>query len=364
VLKQTTQHDTDTTVYRPWLHRYACLLTVATFILVTSGGNVTSREAAEAVPDGFTVYGYFLWSFPYDMWVGNIFHEHIHRLKGSVIGLLTIGLTIWLWMTQTNRRWLKRFGLILLLLVLIQGAMGGLRVEFVKHFPSAVIPFAIAHAVTGQIFLCMTVIAAAATSRFWIERKSDVALLCNKTQRRATVALLAIILVQLLLGAAMRHMDAGLAIPDFPTSYGKFWMPMSHEALEEAQAEIPYEEVTREYSLREVHLHFGHRLWAVVVLGATVFMLVKMTPVLSRSHALRFPVIAILVLMILQVGLGASVIWSKRMPDIATAHQSVGALLLALSTLLVVRSYLATPDELTQPVHKDRANVAIGGASA
>src|SRR5690606_23908479 len=96
--KDRTQPDSIVgNAYRTWLHRFACLLVVATFVLVASGGNVTSRDVGLAVPDGFTVFGHFLWAFPYEEWKGGIFHEHIHRLKGSVIGLLTIGLCVWLW---------------------------------------------------------------------------------------------------------------------------------------------------------------------------------------------------------------------------------------------------------------------------
>ena len=32
-----------------------------------------------------------------------------------------------------------------------------------------------------------------------------------------------LILLQLMLGATMRHQHAGLAIPDFPLAYGKLW---------------------------------------------------------------------------------------------------------------------------------------------
>ena len=38
--------------------------------------------------------------------------------------------------------------------------------------------------------------------------------------RAAAIAATAVIYLQLLLGALMRHLDAGLAIPDFPLAFG------------------------------------------------------------------------------------------------------------------------------------------------
>ena len=59
--------------------------------------------------------------------VGGIFYEHSHRLLGSAVGLLTIVLAIVLWFTE-QRQWLRRLGLLALVVVMIQGVLGGLRV--------------------------------------------------------------------------------------------------------------------------------------------------------------------------------------------------------------------------------------------
>ncbi len=361
-------HD-DQPAFRPWLHRFACVLAAATFVLVTSGGNVTSHEAAEAVPDGFTVYGHFLWTFPYDMWVGNIYHEHVHRLKGSVIGLLTIALAIWLYCTQAHRPRMRLFGLLLLLLVLVQGAMGGLRVEFVNHFPRGVIPFAMAHAVTGQVFLALTVIAAAMVSSWWLRReRMTPAALLTPAVRRAGALLLGAVFVQLILGAALRHNDAALAIPDFPTSYGRLLPPMHQAQLDAALAELPYDQATVPYSIMQVHLQFAHRLWALAVLAALGWLLYKLTPLFaadgSVARLLRTPALLVALLMAVQVILGASVIWTGRIPHVATAHQSVGALILALCTLLTLRLYALPGAPSPAQTATARQSASMEGAPA
>jgi heme A synthase len=56
---------------------------------------------------------------------------------------------------------------------------------------------------------------------------------------------------------------------------------------------------------------------------------------------LRGPVAVVSVLFVIQVLLGMSVIWSKESPYIASSHQAVGAALLGVSTLILVRLHWA-----------------------
>jgi len=74
-----------------WLHRYALLTAAATFCLILAGALVTSHEAGLAVPDWPLSYGQLM-----PPMVGNIFWEHGHRMVATFVGLLTIGLAVWL----------------------------------------------------------------------------------------------------------------------------------------------------------------------------------------------------------------------------------------------------------------------------
>lgn len=341
-MKQEARHH-------PWLHRYALLLVVATFLLVVSGGNVTSRDAGLAVPDGFTVYGYFLWAFPVDQWVGNIFHEHIHRLKGSVIGLMTIGLAVWMWRAYgagDRRRWI---GLIMLALVVLQGVLGGLRVEVVRFAPVLETPYRVSHAVTGQLVLCVTVLVAVVTSRLWHERvvwpanrRSEEGQSVSFGCRVACFALLAVLLVQLVLGAVMRHTGSGLAIPDFPASYGGLMPPLTTVGIQTAtDAMLSYEATDRYFTPAQVGVAFAHRLWAVAVMAAVGWLMHRLSPIAAADDAVRAPMLMLLALLVAQIGLGAWTVWSGRHPDVATAHQATGAAILAVATWLTLRVHLA-----------------------
>jgi cytochrome c oxidase assembly protein subunit 15 len=87
----------------------AALVAASTAVLIFAGGMVTSHAAGLSVPDWPTTYGWFMFSFPIDKWVGGIFYEHTHRLIASTVGFLIVVLAIWLWRGEP-RRWVRRLG--------------------------------------------------------------------------------------------------------------------------------------------------------------------------------------------------------------------------------------------------------------
>ena len=159
--RQSGRPRTRATEPTPWLTRYARLLVAATLLLVAAGGMVTSTGSGLAVPDWPTTYGYSMFSFPLAKMVGGIFYEHGHRLIATTVGMLTIGLVIWLWRVEP-RRWVRRLGLAALGVVILQGVLGGITVLF--FLPDAI---SISHAGLAQIFFCLTVAIALVTSPTW-----------------------------------------------------------------------------------------------------------------------------------------------------------------------------------------------------
>ena len=86
----------DTSSYSPWLHRLARLTAGATFLLIIIGGIVTGTDSGLAVPDWPTTFGYNMFLYPLSEMVGGILYEHSHRLMGSLVGLLTVGLFVFI----------------------------------------------------------------------------------------------------------------------------------------------------------------------------------------------------------------------------------------------------------------------------
>src|SRR6266511_1054210 len=114
----------DAVGFSTWPHRLAVILACATLPLLFIGGLVTSKGAGLAVPDWPTTFGYNMFLYPWSKMVGNIFYEHSHRLLASGVGLLTIALAIAFWLEE-RRHWLRRLGVAALLLVILQGVIGG-----------------------------------------------------------------------------------------------------------------------------------------------------------------------------------------------------------------------------------------------
>src|SRR5829696_4675971 len=123
-----------------WLHRYAKLVAASTLLLIGAGGMVTSTGSGLSVPDWPNTYGWFMFSFPVDKWVGGIFYEHSHRLIASTVGFLILVLAFWLWKAEP-RRWVRQLGYLALAAVITQGILGGITVLY--YLPDAI---SIAHA--------------------------------------------------------------------------------------------------------------------------------------------------------------------------------------------------------------------------
>jgi cytochrome c oxidase assembly protein subunit 15 len=177
------------------VHRFALLVACATFLLIIAGANVTSHDAGLATSDWPLSNGQV---FP--PMVGNLFWEHGHRLIAASVGLLTIALAVYLQIRE-RRSWVRRLGWVALAGVVAQGLLGGLTVKL--NLPLAV---SAAHATLAQLFFLTTVSLAVFTSRSWIAPPVETSEEGNGIPLRGLcVAALAVILVQLVLGATLRH---------------------------------------------------------------------------------------------------------------------------------------------------------------
>ena len=85
------------------LHVFAVFVAASTAVLILAGGLVTSTGSGLSVPDWPTTYGWSMFTFPIDKWVGGIFYEHSHRLVASVVGFLIVVLAVWLWRSEPRR---------------------------------------------------------------------------------------------------------------------------------------------------------------------------------------------------------------------------------------------------------------------
>lgn len=313
--------------YNRWLHRFAVLTACSTFLLVVAGGLVTSTDSGLAVPDWPLSYGQLM-----PPMVGGIFYEHGHRMVATFVGFLTTVLAFWLWKSE-ERKWVQRLGFVALAAVIAQGILGGLTVLFL--LPT---PISVAHATLAQSFFSLTIIIALVTSRGWHEGASSEAPVISHTLRLALSAVAAVFL-QLIIGAWMRHSGAGLAIPDFPTTFGEVIPPPLSEGLARVnQFRMEWFDMPP-VSLAQVWVHFSHRIGAVIAVTAVVICGVHIMRNYPREQRLREPALIMLILVISQFVLGALTVWTGKGVQITTIHVATGALLLGTTVFLCVRAF-------------------------
>lgn len=312
-----TSINARTATYKPGLAWFAALGSIWVFVLVTMGAFTTSIGAGMAFSDWPLSNG----SLNPEGWLSNLamFAEHSHRLSAGVMSLITIAIAVWLWRTE-ERAWLRRLAVAAVVLIFVQALVGGLRVLMEKHQVEMIETsvgrlFAMLHACLAQIFVCTLAAIAAACSRPWIERSVTLKDSQTLPVRRIGLLCCALLLVQLSIAAVMRHSFAGLAIPTFPYSTAEGdWLPQL-------------------WNFR-VAIHFAHRIMATVISVAVIWFAWELMRERNVSRTLKTMGAGLIVLLGLQVYLGASVVWSGRNPELTTAHVIVGACFLATTFLI------------------------------
>jgi len=302
--------DAPSSVENPnrWFSLFTCVAAVTVFLLLITGGLVTGLEAGLAVPDWPNSFGHNMLLYPLSEMVGGIYYEHAHRLYGMLVGVTAITLAVSIFFFD-QRRWVRTVVISYLIMVCAQGILGGTRVAATS------IPLAIIHGVFGQIVFATICAIAAFSSRTWISDQPPVHRQSARSDRTWTTILLICMVVQLTLGALFRH-------------------------------------------TLHTHVMYTHILMAVVVFG-----LATLAGGQAWSRNADLPVLprvgkAILHTVGLQLVLGVVAliaVWSRDSapPTVSgeatplehiplwevvftTAHQATGALLLALSTLLML----------------------------
>lgn len=272
---------------------------------------VTSNDAALSVPDWPTSLASLLTLPPN---VGGINLDLGHRVIGEVVGLLTIILSLWI--AHSDRRvWMRKLGWVAFAAVVAQGALGVLAT--LKFVPQSVTSV---HATLAQTFFCLIVAIWLFTGRTWIQEPRQNPALKRPSIQVLTALSVTAIYVQLILGAAFRH-------------HGIKLLP--------------------------------HIVCAAVVAFVVLWTVVRVLTEFPQVDQLRKPAIALLSLLMMQLGLGFAA-WATRVESLGSTpaamwvtvlHVSVGALFLATAVVLAIQAWrhvaIPTPDRIRH--HEPRA---------
>lgn len=274
------------------LRRLAIVTACAVFPLIFVGAGVTTKEVGMAFPDGFTANGHF-WTNPPGWWQAmDTRWEHGHRLLGRTVGVLAILVAVWAWRAGGAVRWLA---LVSLGAICTQGVLGALRVNEVST------ALAMVHGIFGQLCFCLTCAVALTATQSWAD-PTRVSVREAGFLKRLCLGTTAILFLQLVLGAAVRHYPSDAAL-------------------------------------------LAHVFWAMVVtfvlgwLAAWTAGLKSAAPLTGTFGAM----VGVLMIVQLLLGGGAFVVTmmggvekTSILFAVPTAHVAVGALLLAATLLLTM----------------------------
>ena len=285
-------NTTTTATYRPWPRRIALTTAIAAFPLLLVGAGVTSTDSGMVYDTGFLSDGAF-WIPP--GWTENpgTLLEHGHRLLGRIVGVLAIVLVAVAWRSGGVVRLMS---IVTLAAICVQGVMGILRVNLIST------GWAMVHGVWGQACFCLACVTALLTSPRWLDRPPPLRSAGATFLRRLCVAVSVAVLVQLVLGAALRHFTSGYAL-------------------------------------------VAHVLFAVVIVFLVGWLVMWTAGQFSRNRLLATPAKSLGLLTALQLMLGGFA-WIKTITPAAqgdvwvwlvpTAHVAVGSLILVSSVLLTI----------------------------
>ena len=323
--------------FRVWVHVVACCLVAVTGVLLAFGSLVTTYEAAMAVPDWPATYGQNMFLFPWAEWFfgpWDLFLEHGHRLLGATVGLITLltaGLVWWSGQSATVRA----LAIAAILLVVVQGLLGGLRVLLDDKTVAKV------HACTGPLFFAVAVAIACLTSpRLRNESQTGQA---RSGAGGLTLAgwlswgLTAAAYLQLVAGAQLRHLDATVG-------YGTFrWLVFMHLAGAAIVTLLSFAAAAEARNWlsagsRDGSEHRARKRWSLVVASLVVCQIALGCAAWVVSWGMPLGLLPDSLIASLPEPTGVTVARSGFSAVVVTGHVLLGMLILASSVVLGILS--------------------------
>jgi heme A synthase len=304
--------------YHPALFWLALLTSVIAFVLIGSGGTVTSTGAGMIDQTWSFSFLYLLTSQFFEVQKESIakFIEHSHRLLGFIVGVLAIFLAALCYCYEKDRR--RWIGAAVLLAVGLQGALGAARI--LLNSKQGVVSnllgrdYAMIHGFFGQVTFAFLVGCTLSFSRSWVTRRQDRSPFTEEFQANSKL-LTILFLVQLTIAVLVRHYGGGLLI-------------IAHASV-----------------------------------AGLILLFVSMVVWRSRrldSVLVQRPVWALGVEVLMMIALGTAAWWfgagygalEDNTPDtrrmtLATLHQWLGALTLATSLIVTLRAHRHLISETT-----------------
>ena len=279
------------------------------FLLLVWGNLVAGLKAGLACPDWPLCHGKVLPPFRWD-----IYMEFLHRVIAGVASLFLVALSVRRFRRYEGTARLVPF-LALLLLVAAIG-MGGAVV--LLEIP---VQLTTLHFMTGLLVFLLAFYMAT------FDGASERPVFAFRGPAALFLSLVALVYFQASLGAYVRHLEAGLACPDFPTCLGR-WVPA--------------------FLGGPVLAHYSHRVvgYLILLTAVALYLFVRRDP---RQRGNRGLAVAFLGLVAVQVGVGALVVLSGLNFLAAALHLGVALGMLSVLVHLWVQAVRAEGAALSLP---------------
>lgn len=289
------------------LVRLSVFTAIGIFLVVIMGATVTNTGSAEGCGD--------TWPLCHGRWAPladiNSLIEYSHRLVSGIVGVLIVLLAVWAWRRLGHRSETRFLALMSVFFVFLQAALGAMAVVWdspdwvlAAHFGISLISFA-------SVLLLAVLIRDAARGT------SPRAVSISPGLRTWLWITILYTYVVVYLGAYVRHTGSMLACLDFPLCNGA-WIPSLSG---------------------EVGIHFTHRAAAVLlvlVMARTFYLAYRerhQRPDVARGAAYG------LLLLLLQVFVGAAVVLSRLAVGATILHGTVVTLFFGVISYLLYETW-------------------------
>lgn len=327
------------------IERLFLTLTVAaavlTLVVVVLGAFVRLSDAGLGCPDWPGCYGHLTPpSAEHHVEAANAAHperpveapkawkEMVHRYAASTLGLLIVGLATIAWRRRQEHNQPVRLPLLLVPLVLLQGALGMWTVTLLLK-PLVVM----LHLVGGMCILALLTLS-------WLRQTGWMAPTRQASLglRRFAVVAFVLLCLQIALGGWVSANYAAVACPDLPTCQGAWWPAADFgEGFRLWRGlGIDYEGGVLDHPAR-VAIHLAHRVGAVVVTLALLVTAWRAWAEGARAGRREWQLLAALLVAALglQFAIAIGMVWQAFPLGLATAHNLGAALLLLAGTAML-----------------------------
>ncbi|WP_445946785.1 COX15/CtaA family protein [Shewanella sp.] len=241
--------------------------------------------------------------------------EMIHRYIAGTLGLLVLGILILCLRSQDTP---KRLPIFIALLILFQAALGMWTVTM-KLMPIVVM----SHLIGGFTLFALLLLLYLRTGAFRIPGGD------SKARALLPLALVAlgVLVIQIMLGGWTSSNYAALACTQLPLCEGNWFDNLRFaDAFSPFQGQHPsFEYGVLDYATR-MTIHVSHRIWGLVTALTLLWLAFKLFS--AQSQVMRSSAYLLVVLVLVQIGLGISNVVMHLPLGIAVSHNGGAALLL------------------------------------